>query len=338
MSKISFVGIDIAKLSFQLHGIDGQGHTRLSKNVVRTQLLKQLSKLPPCRVAMEACCGSHYWARQIQTLGHEVQLIPPQEVKPFVKVHKNDRRDAQAIAECAARPATSSVTIKSETQLDIQALHRVRERLIKERTAIGNELRGILAERGYVMRKGAKALRERVMELSSSPDRLSDLCRTLMLDLFEQWCERDRAIERYDKQLKHIGKQDEHCRRLQTVPGIGIINATLLRCYAGNAAQYKSGRHFSASLGLVPRQRSTGEKQLLLGISKRGNKSVRKQLVHGARAAYRKLLKMPPDTRLAKWVQSLATRMHPNKVVVALANKLARIAWAIIRKDAVFTA
>lgn len=338
MSKISIVGIDIAKLSFQLHGIDAQGHTRLSKNVLRTQLLKQLSKLPPCRVAMEACCGSHYWARQIEALGHQVQLIPPQEVKPFVKVHKNDLRDAQAIAECAARPATSSVAIKSETQLDIQALHRVRERLIKERTAIGNELRGILAERGHIMRKGAKAMRERVMELSSAPDSLSGLCRTLMLDLYEQWQERDRAIVRYDKQLESVSKQDESCRRLQTVPGIGIINATLLRCYAGNASQYKSGRHFSASLGLVPKQRSTGEKHVLMGISKRGDRTVRKQLVHGARAAYRRLLNMPPDTRLAKWVQSLATRMHPNKVVVALANKLARIAWAIIRKNAVFTA
>ncbi len=338
MNKISIVGIDLAKSTFQLHGIDSQGHTRLTKKLRRSQLLKHLSKLPECKIAMEACCGSHYWAREILALGHQVQLIPPQQVKPFVQGHKNDARDAQGIAEAASRPKTSSVTVKSEAQLDIQALHCVRERLIRERTAIGNEIRGILAERGIVMAAGIKALRNRITELMAQPDSLSPITQQLAMDLLQQWQDRDEAVRRYDVQLKVLAKQDPVCQQLQSVPGIGIINATLLRCHGGNGSQYKNGRQFSASLGLVPRQHSSGDKPRLMGISKKGNRTVRKQLVHGARSAYKKFMKQAPKSRLAAWVQQLASRMHPNKVVVALANKLARIAWVILTRQETYRA
>ncbi|WP_051560360.1 IS110 family RNA-guided transposase [Marinobacterium jannaschii] len=298
MNNISIVGIDLTKSTFQLHGIDAQGQTRLTKKVSRAQLLKQSSKIPPCKIAMEACCGAYFSARAIQSLGHQVQLIPPQQLKPFVQRHKNDARDAQGIAEAAARPKTSSIAIKSEAQLDIQALHCIRERLIRERTAVANELRCILAERRFVMATGIKALRQEVARLIAQSEALIPIIQRLVRDLLSQWQQRDEAVQHYDEQLRLVARQDEACQQLQSIPGIGIINATLLRCHAGNGAQYKTGRQFSASLGLVPRQHSSGDTPRLMGISKRGNRTVRKQLVHGARAAYRQFMRQPPNSRL----------------------------------------
>lgn len=338
MSKTSIIGIDLAKHVFQLHGNDAQGHTKLAKQVRRHQLLEVLAQQPKCLVAMEACGGSHHWAREIKKLGHEVKVIPAQYVKPFVQVNKNDARDAQAIAEAAARPSIKGIALKSIEQQDLQALHRVRERLVKDRTAVGNELRGLLLEMGITISKGNKVVRESIGLIAEDAENgLSYRYRQLILDLQDQWLELDKRIEAYSKELEQIASSTDACQRLQSIPGIGPINATLLYSQMGDASDYQSGRHFSASLGLVPKQHASGGKELMLGISKQGNKHVRKQLVHGARAAYRALLNTETPNRLTEWIKGMEGK-HPNKIVVALANKLARIAWALMHKGGVYQA
>lgn len=336
MSKVSIIGVDLAKQVFQLHGNDRRGHTVFGKQLKRDQVLAFLATQPACLVAMEACGGAHYWARQIQALGHEVKIIHPRYVKAFVQVHKNDQRDAQAIAEAAARPSMPSVAVKSVEQLDLQALHRVRERLVKEKTAIGNELRGLLLEMGIALPRGHSSLREAVPLILEDADRtLSPRARHLIDDLREQWLEREQRIAGYDRELKLIARDNEVCRALQSIPGIGPVNATLLYSHAGDARHFKSARHFSAYLGLVPRQHSSGGKEQLLGISKQGNKHVRKQLVHGARAAYRVLSGPGNESRLGLWLNGMKGK-PVNKIVVALANKLARIVWAIMRTGQIY--
>lgn len=338
MSKTSIIGIDLAKHVFQLHGNDTQGHTKLAKQVKRHQLLNVLAQQPKCLVAMEACGGSHYWAREIKKLGHDVKVIPAQYVKPFVQVNKNDARDAQAIAEAAVRPSIKGIAIKSVDQQSLQAMHRVRDRLVKSRTAVGNELRGLLLEMGITVNRGNKVIQEDISLIAEDAENgLSHRFRQLILDLQEQWLELDKRIETYSKELEHIAHSTDACQRLQSIPGIGAINATLLYSHMGDANDYQSGRHFSASIGLVPRQHASGGKELMLGISKQGNKHVRKQLVHGARAAYRVLLNTETPNRLSEWVKGMEGK-HPNKIVVALANKLARIAWAIMHKGGVYQA
>lgn len=331
MSKVSTIGLDLAKQVFQLQGNDSRGHKCFSRRLQREELLPFLARQPAALVAMEACGGAHYWARQIKALGHEVKLLHPRHVKPFVQVHKNDARDAAAIAEAAVRPAIPAVACKAEVQLDLQMLHRVRDRLVRERVAIGNELRAVLAEQGIVISRGHAAVRHQVpLILEDGENGLSPLCRRLVADLREQWLEREERIKAYDRDVERLAKELPVCKELQTVPGIGPIIATLLHAYAGDAKHYASGRHFAASLGLVPRQHATGGRERLLGISKQGNKHLRRQLVHGARAAYRQLAGRT-DSRLARWIAGLGDK-HVNKVVVALANKLARIAWVIMAR------
>ena len=338
MSKISIIGIDLAKHVFQLHGSDQFGKTLYSKRLRRKELLAFLAQQPECLVAMEACGGAHHWAREIQKLGHRVAMIHPQYVTPFVRVNKNDTRDAQAITEAASRRNIPSVAVKSIEQQDIQALHRVRERLMKDRTAIGNELRGLLAEYGVIIAKGHKAIRQDLLGvLEDAQNSLSIPGRALMADLRAQWLEREAKIAVYDQQLAQVVRDNKVCKRLQTIPGIGPINASLLYCHAGDPNHFASARHFSASIGLVPRQHASGGKERLLGISKKGNKHVRKQLVHGARAVYRQLCRTESASRLGRWLKRMQGK-HPNKIIVALANKLARIAWAVMNKETVYQA
>lgn len=333
MNKVSIIGIDLAKSVFQLHGNDSYGHKRLGKQVSRNKLLDTIAQIPCCTIAMEACCGAYYWAAQCEALGHTVKIIPAQYVKPFVKVNKNDARDAEAIAEAAARPATPTVAIKTAEQQDIQAIHRVRERLVKERTAISNELRGLLAEVGIVLPRGSQALIQAVPSILEDGDNhLTYRRRELIDDLRAQWQERLQRVKAYDLQLQQIARQNNICRLLQTIPGVGPVIATLMYSYIGSASNYKSGRHLGAALGLVPRQHASGGKERLLGISKQGNKQIRKQLVHGARAAYRVLVQPGNNSRLGAWVQRKQDK-HPNKIVVGLANKMARVIWAVMMKQ-----
>jgi len=338
MNKLSIIGIDLAKNVIQLHGNDANGHTRFTRKLKRKEVLAFMVKQPKSLVAMEACGGAHYWARMLQEQGHEVKMIHPRYVKPFVQVHKNDARDALAIAEAAARPAMPTVAIKSVEQQDIQAIHRVRERLVKEKTAISNELRGLLGEYGIVMAQGHKSIRESVLTiLENAENGMSMKGREIINDLREQWLDRESRISEYDKALKIIAKDNVICQRLQSMPGIGPVNATLLYSYVGDHDHFASGRHLSASLGLVPRQHASGGKENLLGISKRGNKHVRKQLVHGARAAYKVLIKEDNTSRLGLWVKRMEGK-HPNKIIVALANKMARIVWALMKNETTYQA
>lgn len=338
MNKLSIIGIDLAKNVIQLHGNDAHGHTRFTRKLKRKEVLEFMAKQPHSIVAMEACGGAHYWARMFQSQGHVVKMIHPQYVKPFVQVNKNDARDALAIAEAAARPTMSTVAIKSIEQQDIQAIHRVRERLVKEKTAISNELRGLLGEYGIVMAQGHKSIRETVLSiLENAENGMSMKGREIINDLREQWLDREQRIGEYDKALKIIAKDNMVCQRLQSIPGIGPVNATLLYSHAGDHHHFACGRHLSASLGLVPRQHASGGKENLLGISKRGNKHVRKQLVHGVRAAYRVLLKEESTSRLGLWVKRMEGK-HPNKIIVALANKMARIVWALMKNETEYQA
>ena len=332
MKNISILSIDLAKNVFQLHGQNKQGKQVLKKRLRREELRSTVANLPPCLIAMEACIGAHAWARQFMAMGHQVKLISPQYVKPFVQVNKNDQRDAAAIALAASLPSIPSVSVKSEDQLDLQAIHRVRERLVRERVATSNEIRGLLADMGVVMPTGEAAIKNLLPTLLEDAEQpITYRGRLLLDDLRSQWLEKEAHVKRYDQILKEYSKDNVECQKLMAVPGLGIINASLLWCYIGDPKRFASGRHVAASLGLVPKQASSGEKERLNGISKQGNKHLRKQLVHGARAAYRVLLKEESTGRLADWVKRMKSNgKHPNKIVVALANKLARIAWRLL--------
>lgn len=336
MTNVNTIGIDLAKNIFQVHINNAYGKKVSSKQVRRSQLLNYIANQPKALVAMEACNGAHYWAKEILELGHEVKVVHPNYVKPFVQMHKNDQRDAAAICEAAVRPNIPSVAIKSNEQLDLQMLQRVRERNVKERTAISNEIRGILGELGIVIPQGIAALRQRIPMILEDPNNgLSVKLRALISDLFEDWHHRNDRANRYTQELENIARTNPICQRLMSIPGIGPINATLLVSHAGDAKHFKSSRHFSAYLGLVPRQYGSGGRDQMVGITKHGNVHVRKQLVHGARSAYKSLLKDPEASRLGRWLKGLEGK-HPNKIIVALANKLARIVWAVLSKETVY--
>lgn len=340
MNNISIVGIDLAKHVFQLHGVDAKGHQVLSKKVSRAALLPTLAQLPNCVVAMEACGGAHHWAREIRDLGHEPTLLPPQYVKPFVLGHKSDARDARAIAEAAARAATPRVAIKTLEQQTLQALQRVRSRAIANRTALGNELHGLLAEMGVIISKGHAPFRQGVVRrlLADDRSRLGDDLFVVLDDVLDQWLALDARIRAYDHRLARLAKASPVCQRLMSVPGIGPVNATLLVSHIGDPGRFANGRCFSASLGLVPRQHSSGGKERLMSISKRGNGEVRKQLVHGARAALRAFQRRQQPDRLARWACSLAARRGAAKASIALANKLGRICWAVMAREKSYVA
>ena len=259
--------------------------------------------------------------------------MSPEYVRPYVKSQKNDDRDAEAVAEAATRPTMRFVELKSEEQLDMQTLHRARDRLVGERTALINQLRAILLERGIAVAQGRRQL-ERYLAGVSELGGLSQRLRVLIEDMRREWCELDGRIAGFDKELAEWARSEEAARRLMTIPGIGVLNATALIAAIGQAESFARGRDLAAWLGLVPRQITTGGKPRLVGISKRGNKYLRKLLIHGARAALPTLLESA--TPLAAWLRGLVARMHRNAAVVALANKLARMAWAVLRHNETF--
>jgi transposase len=280
---------------------------------------------------MEACCGAHYLGRGFGGSGHTIRLMSPEYVRPYVKANKNDDRDAEAIAEAATRPTMRFVPVKSETQSDIQALHRARARLVAERTALINHRRALLLERGIVVAQGRRKLEAALAEFGDEDDiRLSPRMRLLVEDMRAEWRELDERIAAFDAEFVRMARDDASVRRLVTIPGIGTINATALAAAVGDARSFGRGRDLAAWLGLTPRQATTGGKPRLLGISKRGNRYLRVNLIHGARAVLPHILAQ--DTPLGRWVRSLSERAHKNVVVVALAAKLARIVWAVLRK------
>lgn len=334
--ELSVVGIDIAKRVFHLVGMDERGKIILRKRLARGEVLSFMANLPQVTVGMEACGGAHEWARQLRNQGHDVKLMAPQYVKPYVKTNKNDMRDAEAIAEAVTRPSMRFVPIKTVEQQDVQALHRVRERLMGARTGLINEMRGLLAEYGIVLPKGAEAFRNAVVgKLESEQDKLTSLSQEMFHRLFEELVQVEAEVAYYDEKLLSLATTHPECQRLLTIPGIGPITATALIAAVGDVSVFKNGRHFSAWLGLVPRQHSTGGQTRLLGISKRGDSYLRKLLIHGARSTLR-WARLKTDDR-SQWMRGLLERRGWNRTAVAVANKNARIVWALLSRGGVYS-
>ena len=331
---IAVLGIDLGKNSCSLAGLDAAGAVIMRKRMTREGVIAFASVLPPCVVAMEACCGAHFVGRTLASYGHTVRLMSPEYVQPYVKAHKTDDRDAEAIAEAASRPTMRFVSVKSEAQLDLQLLHRARERLVLTRTGLINQLRAVLLERGITLPKGRKVLMRRLDEVMAAHPTLSPRTCKLIEELRGEWSALDQRITAYDDEFITLTRVDEQARRLATVPGIGPINATALLAAVGDASAFARARDLPAWLGLTPRQHSTGGKTRLLGISKRGDRYLRKQLIHGARSALPRLAAKPD--KLGAWLRGLQARAHLNVVVVALAAKLARIVWAVLRHEKSF--
>jgi transposase len=330
--KIAVLGIDLGKNVCSVVGLDASGAVVLRRRVRRDTLIDLVAKLPVCIVGMEACCGAHHLARLFTALGHNVRLMSPEYVRPYVKAQKNDDRDAEGIAEAATRPTMRFVEMKTEAQLDMQTLHRSRDRLVGERTALINQLRAILMERGIVAPQGKRKLEQFLVTMMDEHDgaELSARMRMLVADIRAEWRDLDRRIEAFDAEFVRWAKENEDARRLVTIPGVGVTIATALIAAIGKAETFEHGRDLAAWLGLVPRQSTTGGKPRLMGISKRGNKYLRKLLIHGARAALPHVA--DKDTALGRWAKNLLSRVHQNVAVVALANKLARICWAVLRR------
>ena len=332
MNKLSRVGIDLAKNVFQLHGVDRHGKAVWRRRLTRDKWLKVLLEKvePGCEIGMEACAGAHHWARQLRAKGFTVKLVAPQFVKPYVKSNKNDANDAEAVCEAMSRPSMRFVAIKTVEQQDIQAIHRVRSELIGHRTAKANQIRGLVAEYGLVAPQQLARLRAAVPDwLEDAENGLTGRFRALLNGLWNYLKTLDHRAAELDHEINIIAQSDPVAKRLQQLRGVGPIVATALVAAVGNAEQFANGRQMAASLGLTPKQHSSGGKDRLLGISKRGDAHLRSILIHGARSVIRTAKEK--DDRLSQWVTSLAERRHPNVAAVALANKTARIAWAMLR-------
>lgn len=334
--QIAVLGIDLGKTSCSLVALDQAGAV-VKRRRMRPESIPAFTKtIASCIVAMEACCGAHHLGRLLAAQGHTVRLMSPEYVPPYVKAQKNDDRDAEAIAEAASRPTMRFVELKSEEQLDMQTLHRARDRLVGERTALINQLRAILLERGITVPQGRRKLEQHVATMldSDSNASVSPRMRQLIDDMRAEWRKLDQRIASLDNEFVTRARSDADARRLATIPGIGVLNATALVAAVGNAQTFAHGRDLAAWLGLVPRQITTGGKPRLVGITKRGNKYLRKLLIHGARSAMPILA--ASATPLGNWLRGLLTRVHKNAAVVALANKLARIAWVVLRRGVTF--
>lgn len=331
MDTVTVIGIDLAKNVFQVHGSDASGRCVFKKSLRRASVSKFFANLPPCLVGMEACSSSHYWGRLISGMGHEVKLMPPQYVKPYVKTNKNDAADAEAICEAVTRPSMRFVSVKTPDQQALLLIHRERDGLVRDRTALINRLRATLGEFGIAIPSGPGRLKrwfqesygERELELPQLMRRHIHRMRIRLTALESCIADLDTEI---DRDIAH----NDACRRLLEVPGIGRLTASALVASVGNGHAFKSGRQLSAWLGLVPKQHSSGGKSVLRGISKRGDAYLRRMLIHGARAVLRHL--NPKREVLTHWLSRLLARANFNVVIVALANKLARIAWALLNK------
>jgi transposase len=335
---IAVIGIDIGKNSFHLVGQDPRGAIVLRQKWSRGQVEARLANLPPCLIGMEACVGAHHLSRKLQLFGHDARLMPAKYVRPYNKGQKNDFRDAEAIAEAVQRPTMKFVATKTADQLDLQALHRVRERLVGQRTGIINQIRAFLLERGIAVRQGLRFLRlELPGILATRTDVLSPRMLRVIEDLAGDWRHLDARVEGLTSEIETLAHQDQHCERLMTVPGIGPIISSAMVAAIGTGEVFSKGRDFGAWLGLVPKQISTGDRTILGSISKRGNRYLRALFVQ---AAWVVLVKLGPKHweryGLKSWIEAAKQRLHHNVLAIALANKLARIAWAVLNKGRAF--
>lgn len=323
------IGLDLAKNVFEVFAVDQQEKLIVRKTLKRPKVLEFFAQQEPCIVGMESCGGAHYWARELQKLGHKVRMMAPQFVAPYRKSDKNDRNDAEAICEAAGRPNMRFVPVKSEEQQAILTIHRARSLLVAERVALVNQIRGFLTEYGIVLPQGRLHIRSRLPEiLEDAENRLPYLAREVFSDQYRRLCELDRVIDEYDQKIRSLAKSQEVTKRLMEVEGIGPITATAIVASAGDLHDFKNGRQFAAWLGLVPRQYSSGGKQRHGRITKRGDSYLRTLLIHGARAVIRFIERR--DDAKSRWVKSLIERRGVNKAAVALAAKHARIIWSML--------
>jgi len=332
--KITTIGIDLAKEVFQIHGVDAQGKTVLRKQLRRSEMAKYFANLEPCLVGIEACGSAHHWARKLGEFGHTVKLMSPQFVKPYVKTNKHDMADAEAICEAVGRPNMRFVPIKTVEQQAILSAHRARQGFVKARTAQANQIRGLLSEFGIVIPRGIQSIGKRIPDiLEDAENGLPGSMRRLLERLYDHLKELGRQVEALELQIKLWHKESEASQRLEAIPGVGPITASAMVATVGNAREFKNSRQLAAWLGLVPKQHSSGGKQTFLGISKRGDTYLRTLLIHGARAVIRFAEKKPkPES----WLYKLMARRNKNVAAVALANKNARIIWALLARDTAF--
>jgi len=334
-ARIAVIGIDIGKNAFHVVGHDERGAIVLRQKWSRGQVETRFASLSPCLIGMEACVGAHHLSRKLQMLGHDARLMPAKYVRPYSKGQKNDFRDAEAIAEAVQRPTMKFVATKSADQLDLQALHRVRERLVSQRTGIINQIRAFLLERGVAVRQGLRFLRAELPDiLARRTDALSPRMLRIIEDLAGDWHRLDERIEDLSAEIEALARQDKACERLMTVPGIGPIISSAMVAAIGTGDAFSKGRDFGAWLGLVPKQISTGDRTILGKISKRGNRYLRVLFVQ---AAWVVLVKLRPKHweryGLKSWIEAAKKRLHHNVLAIALANKLARIAWAVLYRE-----
>ncbi|WP_458735239.1 IS110 family RNA-guided transposase [Zobellella taiwanensis] len=327
--NITLISLDLAKNVIQMCGVNQAGKAVFNRKVARHKVLELLSQYPQVPIAMEACSGSNYWGRALQQRGHQVMLLPPQHVKPFVKGNKNDRNDAFAICEAARRPNMTFVQPRTLEQTDISLVHRLRERRVGERTRLINQLRGLLNEYGIVLPGGKESLKQAMaLLLEDASNELTPRARACCRDILEEWQQLDEAIQKIDTDIRQQCRDNEACTRLTDIRGVGPVTATAMVAFVGNGSQYRNARHFSANLGLVPKEHSSGGKQKLGSITKRGNGYLRTLLVQGAWSIIRHLNKA--TDRLSLWVKQLVERRGKQRAAVATANKLARIIWAML--------
>ena len=327
--KVTTIGLDIAKSVFQIHGVDQAGNIALQRKLRRSEVIPFFSKLEPCLVGIEACHSSHFWGRELLAMGHDVRLIPTQYVKPFVLGGKNDANDAAAICVAVTRPGIHFVPVKSAQQQAIQSLHRMRQRLIHERTAKSNQIRSMFAEEGVIFAVGMIRLRQGIVALVHDAEaRITPVLKQLGSMYLDQMDALGKWLSDIDHQLATIFDSTPACRQLALIPGIGPVIATAMVGTTGDPTQFKNGRQFAAWLGLTPRQRSSGGKTQLGRITKRGDTYLRTLLVQGACAVMRFIARH--DDRHSRWIKSLMQRRHKNIAAIALANKTARIAWAVL--------
>ena len=334
MSNINVIGLDLAKSNFQVCAMNKQGKTIFNKKVTRKKLAELIQGISPCLIAMEACVGAHYWSRKFQQMGHTVKLISPHFVKPFVKSNKNDANDSEAIAVAATHGHMRFVPIKNIKQQETQGLHKTRELWVRQYTSTANHIRAILLEHGITIPKGASYIKQLWEHLEDAENELTPVIREQLRQLYEHFKQLKQNIDDYKKQLTELAKTDEKSKNLLTIPGFGPLTTTALVSAVGNGHDFKHGRELAAWLGLVPRQYSSGGKQTLLGISKRGDKYLRKLLIHGARSVLSKCSKKTDKQSLL--LQKKKQTLGLNKAAVALANKNARVAWALLNNNTVY--
>ena len=337
MNNTSLIAIDLAKNIFQVCLMDKNHKIQFNKTFNRKTLIEFIIQQPPSTIAMEACYSSHYWGRLFNSFGHEVKLLPAQHVKPFVRGNKNDHNDAIAIAEASQRPDIKSVPVKTLVQQDIQCLHRLRERYVSQRTYLSNQTRGLLSEYGIVFNQGFKYLTMTLVELISPEDkRLSEVIKNELCHVYTDFIQVSKRLDDLNKSLMQIAHKHIQCQRLMSIPGIGVINATALYSAIGDGDQFKNARELSVWLGITPKQFSSGDKNRMSGITKRGDRYLRKQLIHGARSVIYRYKNR--DDKLSNWVNNLVQRRGPNKACVALANKMARLCWILLQRKEMYIA